>query len=134
MGDGTVDGAWIHMGYHVIDPADLDPVPERPSEMRSVSDAAGMTEMGLRLYRVRPNEDIPVSGLHYHDQQEEAFYVVSGRLTVETPETEYVVEEGQFFIVEPGSAHRAFNPPGSGETTVVIGMGAPSVRDAHAVA
>lgn len=35
------------MGYHVIDPDDLDPVPDRPSEMRYASEAVGMNEMGL---------------------------------------------------------------------------------------
>lgn len=119
------------MGYHVIDPDDLDPVPDRPSEMRYVSEAAGMNQMGLRLYRVQPAEEIPSSGLHYHDRQEEACYVVSGRLHVETPDEEYSVQEGQFFIAEPKSAHRAFNLAENGESAVVIGMGAPPLSDSH---
>lgn len=119
------------MGYHVIDPGDLDPVPDRPSEMRYVSEAAGMNEMGLRLYRVQPDEEIPLSGLHYHDRQEEAFYVVSGRLHVETPDKEYSVKQGQFFIAEPESAHRAFNPAESKDPVVVIGIGAPPLSDGH---
>ncbi|MBX0287003.1 cupin domain-containing protein [Halomicroarcula sp. F28] len=119
------------MGYHVIDPEEIEPAPDRPSEMHYVSEAAGMQEMGLRLYRVEPGEEIPLSGLHYHEQQEEAFYVVSGRLTVETPETEYTVEQGQFFIAEPESAHRTFNHDSNNETTVVVGMGAPPISDGH---
>ena len=119
------------MGYHVVDPDDLKPLPDRPSETRSVSDAAGMDQMGLRVYCVRPGEEIPSSGLHYHGRQEEAFYVVRGRLRVETPETEYAVERGQFFVAEPESPHRAYSPDANEDVTVVIGMGAPSVDDSH---
>jgi uncharacterized cupin superfamily protein len=120
------------MGYHVIDPDDVEPAPDRPSEMRYVSEAAGMSRMGLRLYRVEPGEDVPLSGLHYHDEQEEAFYVVEGELHVETPDREYAVESGQFFVAEPESPHRAFNPASSEETAVVVAVGAPPVSDGHA--
>jgi len=119
------------MGYHVVDPDDLDPAPDRPSEMRYVSEAAGLENVGLREYRVAPGEDIPVSGLHYHDEQEEAFYVVSGALRVETPEREYAVDVGEFFVAEPDSPHRAFAPASNETTTVVVGVGAPSVQDGH---
>lgn len=119
------------MGYHVIDPDDVEPAPDRPSEMHYISEAAEMSEMGLRLYRVDPGEEIPVSGLHYHDQQEEAFYVVGGQLRVETPDEVYSVERGQFFIAEPGSPHRAFNHTSSEDTATVVGVGAPSVSDGH---
>jgi quercetin dioxygenase-like cupin family protein len=120
------------MGYRVIDPDDVERAPDRPSEMRYVSEAAGMEQMGLRLYRVDPGEDIPLSGLHYHDEQEEAFYVVEGQLRVETPDEVYVVERDQFFVAEPESPHRAFNDASSDETAVAVGAGAPAVSDAHA--
>lgn len=119
------------MGYHVIDPADLDPVPDRPSEMRYVSEAAGMGNLGLRRYDVEPGEEIPLSGLHYHDEQEEVFHVVEGQLRVETPDREYVVEREQFFVAEPGSPHRAFVADDADGPAVVIGIGAPAVDDGH---
>jgi len=120
------------MGYHVIDPDDIDHSEGRPCEMHYISKAAGMEEMGLRLYRVAPGEEIPVSGLHYHDEQEEAFYVPSGELRVETPDEEFVVPENNFFVAEPGSVHRAFNPESNDATAVVVGMGAPPLSDGHA--
>jgi mannose-6-phosphate isomerase-like protein (cupin superfamily) len=119
------------MGYHVVDPDDLDRVPDRPSEMKYVSEAAGMETLGLRRYDVQPGEEIPLSGLHYHDEQEEAFYVVAGTLHVETPEREYVVEADQFFVADPESPHRAFVPGDAARNAVVVGVGAPSVSDAH---
>jgi len=124
-GPGTV-------GYHLVDPDDLDPEPNRPSEMRSISEAAGMKNMGLREYSVAPGEEIPVSGLHYHDEQEEVFYVVAGELRVETPDREYTVAEGQFFVAEPESPHRAYTDPDATGEARVIGIGAPAVSDGHA--
>lgn len=121
------------MGYHLVDPSELEIEPNRPSEMRYISEAVGMENMGLRIYDVAPGEDIPLSGLHYHDEQEEVFFVVSGQLDVETPEREYQVAPGQFFIAEPGSAHRAYNSAESEENARVVGIGAPPVAgDSHA--
>lgn len=119
------------MGYHLIDPADLDPEPDRPSEMRYVSEAAGMERMGLRIYRVEPGEEIPLSGLHYHDEQEEAFYVTDGVLSVETPDRVYRVDPGQFFVAEPKSPHRAYNDTDADGDVTVLGLGAPPVSDGH---
>jgi len=119
------------MGYHVIDPDDLDPVPDRPSDMRYISEAVGMENFGLRIYDVEPGEEIPLSGLHYHDEQEEAFYVVEGELRIETPDREYVVEAGQFFVAEPESPHRAFVHADAATNAVVVGIGAPPVSDDH---
>ncbi|MCU4972967.1 cupin domain-containing protein [Halobacteria archaeon AArc-m2/3/4] len=119
------------MGYHLIDPNDLEAKPDRPSEMRYVSEAVGMERMGLRIYHVEPGEEIPLSGLHYHDEQEEAFYVIDGVLSVETPEKVYHVDRGQFFVAEPESPHRAYNDADADSDVRVLGLGAPPVNDGH---
>jgi len=91
------------MGYHVVAPDDIEPTPDRPSETRYISEALDMENIGLRVYRVEPGEEIPLSGLHYHGEQEEVFHVVAGELHVETPGTTYRVAAGQFFVAEPES-------------------------------
>lgn len=121
------------MGYHVVDPDDVEPMPDRPSKARDIAGAVGLENVGLRLYEVAPGEDVPAGGLHYHDRQEEGFFVASGELRVETPDREYVVERGQFFLAEPENPHRAFVDPASTEDAVVVAVGAPSVDDAHPV-
>jgi len=119
------------MGYHVVDPDEIEPLPDRPSETRDISEAVGMENLGLRLYRVRQGEDIPLTGLHYHDRQEEAFYVLDGRIRVETPDREYVVDEGEVFVAEPESPHRAFNGADASSDATVLAVGAPPVSDGH---
>lgn len=122
------------MGYHLIDPADLDQWDDRPTDVRSLSVAAGYdyqdSKLGIRMYNLAPGEQ---SGLtyHYHDEQVEVFYVLAGTLHVETPEAEYVIESDQALFVDPGSPQRAFNPEEADTNTRMLAIGAPSVDDAH---
>lgn len=119
------------MGYHVVDPLELEPMPDRDATARSVSDHVGLETLGLRVYHADPGEQIPL-GYHYHDEQEEAFYVLAGELHVETPEGDLVVATGQLFVVTPGQPHRAFNPEVADATVEVLAVGAPSVSDVQA--
>ena len=119
------------MGYHVVDPDEVELMRDSPSETYSISDAIGLENMGLRVYTVDPGEDIPYAGLHYHDEQEEVFFVVLGELRVETPEQMFQIPQGQFFVAEPESPHRAFNSADAEDSAQVIAVGAPSIRDGH---
>jgi mannose-6-phosphate isomerase-like protein (cupin superfamily) len=80
---------------------------------------------------VEPGEEIPLSGMHYHDEQEEVFHVLSGTLSVETPDDLLRVEAGQFFVAEPGSPHRAHVAVAE-KPVEVVGIGAPPQSDGHA--
>jgi mannose-6-phosphate isomerase-like protein (cupin superfamily) len=113
------------MSYHVIAPGDLDTLPDRSATTRSISDSVGFSLLGIREYNVEPGEQIPLK-YHYHEQQEEALYVLEGTLHVETPDREFRVNPGEFFVVEPGNPHRAHNPKNVSKPVRVIGMGAPS--------
>lgn len=118
------------MGYHVVPFEDVAPTPDRPSEHRSVSDAVGLEQMALNVYRAEPGEQLPLA-YHVHDEQEEAFVVLSGVLHVETPEGTHVVGEDEVFVAEPESPHRAYNPTDADETVRVLAVGAPSTDDVH---
>lgn len=118
------------MGYHHVDLADIEPAPDRPSTKRSISDACGLENLGAHRYEVAPGEEIPLA-YHYHDEQEELFYVTEGTLHVETPDREYVVSAGEAFVCEPESPQFAY-APGDGENTTALVVGAPPVDDVHA--
>ncbi|WP_129116291.1 cupin domain-containing protein [Halegenticoccus tardaugens] len=122
------------MGYHLIDPNDLDQWDDRPTDVRSLSVAAGYdyqnSKLGLRVYELSPGEQSGLS-YHSHDEQVEAFYVLDGTLHVETPDKTYVVESDQVLFVDPGSPQRAFNPQTAETATRILAIGAPSVDDAH---
>jgi len=118
------------MGYHHVDVAGIDPSPDRPSTKRSISDAAELENVAVNRYEVEPGEEIPLA-YHYHDDQEEVFYVLSGTLAVETPEETYEVAADEAFVVEPASPQRAHVPESADERAVALVVGAPVVDDVH---
>jgi len=121
------------MGYHLVDPADLDQWDDRPTDVRSLSVAAGYpfqdSKLGVRVYELAPGEQ--TAAAHYHDEQVECFYVLAGTLHVETPDDQYVVDADRALFVDPNSPQRAFNPDDADGTTRVLAVGAPSVEDGH---
>ncbi|MFC7026959.1 cupin domain-containing protein [Halomicroarcula sp. GCM10025324] len=119
------------MAYHHIDVEAIEPTPERPCTQRSLSDAAGLTQLGAHVYEVAPGEQIPLA-YHYHDQQEELFYVMSGTIAVETPDETFSVGTDEAFAVEPESPQRASVPESADGPARILVVGAPAVDDAHA--
>lgn len=116
------------MGYHLVDPADVEPFDTSGRDFRSIGRAIGMETLGISHVVAAPGEQIPLR-YHSHERQEEAFYVVSGVLHVETPDGEFVVDEGSLFVVEPGSPHRANNPERADAPVEVLAVGAPATDD-----
>lgn len=116
------------MRYHVVDPAEVPPESGRPCEKRSISDAAGLTELGCHRYVAEPGEQLPLA-YHVHERQEEVFYVLEGVLSVETPEGTYEVAAGEAFAVQPESPQRAYNDRDADRPLRVIAVGAPAVDD-----
>jgi quercetin dioxygenase-like cupin family protein len=119
-----------YMGYHHVDPEDLEPAPDRPSVQRAIDDPAGLENVAVNRYEAEPGEAIPLA-YHYHDEQEEVFYVLSGRLTVETPAGTYDVGADEAFVVEPDSPQHASAAEDADGTTRVLAVGAPAVDDVH---
>ncbi|MBX0346721.1 cupin domain-containing protein [Haloarcula pellucida] len=118
------------MGYHHIMPGDVSATPDRPCVKRALGDVAGLEQMAANVYEVAPGEQIPLA-YHYHDDQEEVFYVLSGTLHVETPDETFEVGADEVFVVEPDSPQRAYNPDAATEPARAFVVGAPSVDDVH---
>jgi mannose-6-phosphate isomerase-like protein (cupin superfamily) len=112
------------MGYHVVDPDEIEPSADHPCDRRSVADVADLATVAAAVYEIEPGEQLP-RFYHYHEQREELFYVLEGRLAVETPDREYEVGEGSVFVAAPNSPHRPYNPEDARETVRVLGIGAP---------
>jgi mannose-6-phosphate isomerase-like protein (cupin superfamily) len=112
------------MGYHVVDPANLDPAEDYPCDRRSIADAAGLSTVAAAVYELEPGDELARS-YHYHEQREELFYVLEGTLAVETPDWEYEVPVGSVFVAEPDSPIRPYNPDSADGSVRVFGVGAP---------
>ena len=122
----------VAMGYRTVDTDDVEPTPDRPCELRRLTEAAGLEQVALNRYSVDPGEEIPLA-YHYHDEQEEAFYVISGAIEGEAPGGACEGGGVQVFAAAPASAHRADCPGVAGETAEVLAVGAPQTSgDVHA--
>ena len=120
------------MGYRVVDVDSVEPEPDRPCECRKLSGPAELDEVAINRFRAAPGEQVPLA-YHAHGTQEEAFYVLSGTLSVETPDRTYEVDTGDLFAVDPGSPQRAHNPADADTPVTLLAVGAPPV-DGDAVA
>lgn len=118
------------MGYHVVRVADLEPTPDRPSTQWAVGNEAGLEHFALNVYEVAPGDQAPLA-YHLHTEQEEAMYVVSGTLHIETPEGEKILGPDEVFVAEPNSPHRAYNPEDASEPVKLVAVGGPRVDDAE---
>ena len=119
------------MGYRVARSEELEPSGDRDCDMRRLTEAAGLSNVAVNRFRPDPGQQLPLV-YHYHDEQEEAFYVVEGRIEVETPEETYELAAGDLLAVDPGSPQRAYNPADADGPADVIAIGSPPVSgDAH---
>jgi len=116
------------MGYRTVDTASVEPEPDRPCECRKLAAAAGLDTVALNRFRAEPGEQVPLA-YHSHETQQEAFYVLSGTLAVETPAQLYELDAGELFVVDPGSPQRAHNPETATEAVELLAIGAPPAAD-----
>jgi quercetin dioxygenase-like cupin family protein len=114
------------MGYRVVATDDVAEVSERPCELRRIGSAGGLENFALNYFKAEPGEQAPLA-YHYHTEQEEAFYVLSGTLFVETPEETFEVSAGSTFVADPESPHRAHNPEDADRAVELLAIGAPAV-------
>ena len=99
--------------------ADIQALPEerRPHPLdaalvrhtRSLGDAAGLSTIGVHLVRLTQGDTSSV--LHFHHQDEEWVYVLSGRGTANIGEVQHEVSPGDFMGFVAGSQpHNLHNP------------------------
>ena len=120
------------MGYRTVATGDVEPAEDRPCELRRLTAAAALENVAINRYSVDPGEEIPLA-YHYHDEQEETFYVISGAIEVETPEGTSAVGADELFAADPESPHRAYCPDDADGAAEVLAVGAPPTEgDAHA--
>lgn len=85
----------------------LNPLAVRHS--KSLGDALGMTQLGIHLVRVEPGKQ--TTQFHFHHQEEEFIYILSGKGIAEIGEAELEVGPGDFMgFTAPSLPHTISNP------------------------
>ncbi len=105
-----------------VDPSEMDARLGPAAVSRPLSDALGTTDLAVNYYELDPGESTAY-GLHAHDDQEEVFYVLSGRLRFETDGDPVHAEAGELVRVGRGEYQRSHND--GDERATVLAMGAP---------
>ena len=122
MAEGIVEGD----GYAV---GSLDAIGEGYG-FRKVRRALGVTAFGVNAIVMPPGY---TAGAHYHDEQEELYVCLEGRLSLEFGDgSTHLLEPGGVARVDPGTVRRMGNPGESDCTYLCVGGKDGYVgRDAH---
>jgi len=76
---------------------------------RSLGDAAGLKTLGVHLVRLKPGDDS--TEFHFHHQDEEWVYILSGRGVAEIGSRQYKIGAGDFMgFTAPSQPHAMRNP------------------------
>jgi quercetin dioxygenase-like cupin family protein len=100
-------------GYAV---AGLDDLGQGPG-FRKVRRGLGVTAFGVNAIVIPPGYD---AGSHYHEEQEELYFVHRGTLAMRFGDgSEHILEEGSFARVDP-STLRGFRNPGESDVVILV--------------
>ena len=115
------------MPYTVVDPSSMEPRADIPGDHRFLEDAAELSSLSMQYVTAAPGESfVPY---HYHEEQDEVFFVLSGELHVRTPDREYSVPEGTFFVAPPSNPLQPYNPATADEPVKALIINAPMTDD-----
>lgn len=116
------------MEYFVIDPTTIDPDPDAPTTLRSISEIIDLESVTLELHTLDPGEELP-PGYHSHETQETVLFVIWGTLDIETPEQSFTIDAGNLFVVKPGQPYHGANSPDASRFVEVLRVSAPAAED-----
>lgn len=116
--------------YRKLAVEDVENTPNPTRVKRELDEAVGATAFGLNYYVADPGEQVPW-GRHRHPDHEEAFYVLSGELQVETPEGEFSVGADELFFVPENCWNRAVAV--GDEPCRLLALGAPKDSDSSVI-
>jgi uncharacterized cupin superfamily protein len=93
-----------HMVFHLLKAHDIKVMqetvkvhslnPQAVRHTKSLSDLLGMTHLGIHLVRVEPGKE--TTEFHFHHQEEEFMYIISGRGIAEIGDEQVEVGPGDF--------------------------------------
>ncbi|WP_373189832.1 cupin domain-containing protein [Halolamina sp.] len=113
-------------GYRKLAVSAVSNTPSPTRVKRELDEALGISTFGLNYFVADPGEQVPW-GRHRHPDHEEAFYVLEGRLRVETPDGEFSVGPDEAFYVPANHWNRAV--AAGDEPCRLLAMGAPKEGD-----
>ena len=112
-------------GWKHISLSDVERKPEKPGNRWELSTELGVEAFNFNVAVLDPEERLSQNHFHYHENQQELFFVVDGRCRVETCEKGFEMGVDEAIVFEKGTAgaHVLYNP--FGESCKLIAVGWP---------
>lgn len=108
--------------YRKVTVTELPDAASPARHVKEIDEAVGTVEAAINLFVIDPGQRMP-SGYHYHDDQEELFYVIEGTVEFRTAEGIVTVDSDEAFYVPPGRPQKCYN---AGDVRArVLAIGAP---------
>lgn len=99
-------------GWQHVSLSELTTNPEKPGERWELSPELGIEPFNFNVAVLDPDERLSQNHYHYHENQQELFFVVEGRCRIETEAAGFDVGIDEAVVFEKGreGAHVLYNP------------------------
>jgi mannose-6-phosphate isomerase-like protein (cupin superfamily) len=120
-------------GYEHRSLRELDVNSDKPGRRWEVSPQLGIGDYNFNVAVLEPGERLSQNAYHYHDEQEEFYYVVDGRCRVEVEDGSFDAETDDVVRFDEAVPHMLHNPYDDSCKIVAIGSPPEGRRPVHQV-
>lgn len=99
-------------GWQHVTLEELETNPDKPGRRWEASPALGIDAFNFNVAVLESGERLSQNQFHYHENQKELFYVVSGACRAETTDATVTLETDDIIAFDEGAAgaHLVYNP------------------------
>lgn len=121
------------VGYTRAALSELEANPNKPSQRWEVSPQLEIEGYNFNVARLEPGERLSQTAFHYHENQEEFFFVIDGRCRVETEDESFDLGPDEMIVFREGVVHLLHNPFEVACKLIAIGYPPDGRRPVHMV-
>ncbi|MFB6149999.1 MAG: cupin domain-containing protein [Halobacteriales archaeon] len=90
--------------------AELETNPEKPTQRWEISPQLELSGYNFNVAIIEPGERLSQNAYHYHENQEEFFYIIEGRCRAEVADGAFDLESDEVAVFRQGVPHLLHNP------------------------
>lgn len=120
-------------GYERARLSELEANPEKPSRRWEISPQLDIPGYNFNVAVLKPDERLSQTAFHYHENQEEFFYVIDGACRVEAETESFDLSEDEMVVFREGAVHLLHNPFDEPCKLIAIGYPPDGRRPVHLV-
>ncbi len=98
------------MAYEHRSVEEFEANPEKPGRRFELSPELSIESYNLNVAILEPGERLSENAYHYHENQRELYYTISGCCRIEVDDGSFDATEDDVVLFEPGVNHLVHNP------------------------